>query len=199
MPRSLELWGWRMETLPPQRVQVVEDQSGQIVGYFTGGDTVHEILVETAAASRTLIAEIGRWYLAEGRETITLIVPPDDRLVYDLRRWIPAALKIHYEPGGHWMARIMNASALRDTLLPEVTARAGLDLRGLIFDVQPEAVYVGLRGQDTTNVQLEQGDFLQVLFGVLPPAALDLQPDATALLERLFPPRVAMIAPWDGF
>jgi hypothetical protein len=28
---------------------------------------------------------------------------------------------------------------------------------------------------------------------------LGLHPDATTLLERLFPPRVAMIAPWDGF
>ena len=199
MPRSVELWVWRMEVVPPQRVQVVEDQSGQVVGYFTGGDTVHEIIVETEAAARTLIAEIGRWYVADERETVTMYVPPDDRLVYDLRRWIPAVLKTEFEPGGHWMAKIINAPALREVLLPEMMAQAGLDIRGLIFDVQADSVYIGLRGQDATNVQLEQGNFLQVLFGVLPPAMLGLHPDATTLLERLFPPRVAVIAPWDGF
>lgn len=199
MPRTIELWGWRMEVLPPPRVRVVEDQSGQIVGYYIGGDTVHEIVVEAAAAARTLIAEIGRWYLAEGRETVTLYVPPDDRLVYDLRGWIPAALKTHFEPGGHWMARVIDGQSLREVLLPAIMAQAGLDLRGLIFDIQADAVYIGLRGQDTTNVQLEQGEFLQMLFGALPPVMLGLHPDATTLLERLFPPRVAMIAPWDGF
>jgi predicted N-acetyltransferase YhbS len=199
MPRSLDLWNWRMQTIPPQRAQVVEEHSGQIVGYMTGGDTVHEIVVETAAAARTLVAEIGRWYVADEREMVTLYVPPDDRLVHDLRRWLLTVLKVQFEPGGHWMARVIDTQGLRDTLLPEITSQAGLDLRGLIFDVQANAVYIGLRGQDATNVQLEHDDFLQVLFGVTPPGALDLHPDATMLLERLFPPRVAMIAPWDGF
>lgn len=199
MPRSVALWQWRMQTLPPPRTQIVEDDNGQIVGYMTGADTVHEIVVATAAAARTLIGEIGRWYVAEGQALVTLHVPPDDRLVYDLRRWLTTTFKSQFEPGGHWMARVIDGRGLREALLPEMLARAGLDLRGLIFDVQPDVVYIGLRGQDSTNAQLEQGDFLQVLFGVLPPAMLGLHPDATTLLERLLPPRVTMIAPWDGF
>jgi hypothetical protein len=72
-------------------------------------------------------------------------------------------------------------------------------LRGLIFDIQPDTVHIGLRGQDTTNTQLEPDDFLRLLFGVTPASMLDQHPDAAALLARLFPPRVAMIAPWDWF
>jgi hypothetical protein len=75
----------------------------------------------------------------------------------------------------------------------------GIDLFGQIFDIQPDTVYIGLRGQDSTNAQLGHDAFLQVMFGSLLPTALDLHPDAVHLLQRLFPPHTAMIAPWDWF
>ena len=68
-----------------------------------------------------------------------------------------------------------------------------------LFDIQPDTVYLGLRGQDTTNIQLDHEQFLRVLFGTTPPAALGLHPDAAQLLNALFPPRVACLARWDWF
>lgn len=199
MPRGLGLWRWRFETFPPDSFHMVEDSSGHVVGYAAGFWKGYEVVAETAAAALSLAVHCGGEMLHKEQAEVDWGVPPDDRVVYDLRRWIPSTHKAHFYTGAHWMARIVDADELRETLLPEINAQAGIDLRGLIFDIQPDAVYIGLRGQDSTNVQLEHGVFLQVLFGSLPPHMLDVHPDAAHLLGRLFPPRVAMIAPWDYF
>ncbi len=199
MPRTPELWRWRFETFPPDSFCLVEDSSGHVVGYAAGFWKGYEVVAETAAAALSLAVHSAGEMLHKEQSEVDWGVPPDDRVVYDLRNWIPTTLKINFHTGAHWMARIVDAEALRSALLPEINEQAGIDLRGLIFDIQPDAVYVGLRGQDTTNVQLGHGAFLQVLFGSLPPHMLDVHPDAAQLLGRLFPPRVAMIAPWDYF
>ncbi|MAS36578.1 MAG: hypothetical protein CL610_21415 [Anaerolineaceae bacterium] len=197
--RSHALWHWRLETMPLPSMRVIEDRTGCMVGYYVGADEVLEVVAETEAAALTAIAEIGRAYLAHNRETVSLVVPPDDRLVFTARRWLTTTLHTRYVPNGHWMGRIVDPVGLRDIMLPEMMQRAGLDGRGLIFDIQPDAVHIGLRGQDSTNVQIEPGDFLRLMFGTLPASQLDFHADATHLLERLFPPRTAMIAPWDWF
>ncbi|MBZ0299597.1 MAG: GNAT family N-acetyltransferase [Anaerolineae bacterium] len=199
MPRSLENLEWRFRTFPEFSVQVVTDSSGQIVGYSSGTGHGHEAMAETAAASRTLLALAGRAALENGKETLEWYLPTDDRLIYDARRWLDSTLHIHLLPTGQWMGRVIDPEAFREAILPEITAQAGIDLRGLIFDLQPGTVHIGLRGQDATNMQLDYGAFLQVVFGVLPPPMLDLPSDAAQLLQRMFPPRVAMIAPWDWF
>ena len=201
MQRTPTLWQWRMTTLRPRHTRVVE-RDGQIVGYIAGHDPSGqhtEVVVATADAARTLLAETARLRQQAGHDTLRWQVTPDDPLLHYARRWLWCKLLISYSPRRDWMGRIVNYAGLRDALLPEMLAHARLDERGLIFDIQPDQVYIGLRGQDTTNAQLDHHQFLPAMLGTLPPATLDLHADAIQLLEKLFPSRVALLAPWDWF
>ena len=201
MPRSPATWHWRMMGDPDQYRQVVEDSSGRLVGYIVGifDNYMFELAADSDKALGALLAETGRTLLAHGPDTLSILVTPDEALLHRVRRMVACEMVTRYVPGADWMARIIDAEGLRQAVLPEMLRQAVSDERGLIFALQPEAVYLGLRGQDSTNVQLDQGTFLQILFGLLPPAALALHPDAVQLLERLFPRRDFLIAPWDWF
>jgi hypothetical protein len=199
LERPAEIWHWRFENDYRMPIEVVEDRAGQIVGYKAGTSWTLELVADTADAALTLLASVGKTYLENGETTVEVPVPATDRMVYDLSRHVNCKARIEYEPGSQWMGRIVDAEGFRDALLPEITRQAGLDERGFIFTIQPDSVYIGLRGQDETNVQLKHADFLPMLFGVLPPATLNLPDEATRLLEALFPPRTAQVAPWSYF
>jgi GNAT superfamily N-acetyltransferase len=201
MQRPPALWQWRMTTMRPRHTRVVE-RDGQMVGYIAGDDLTGqraEVVVATPDAARTLLAETALLRQAAGHDTLHWQVSPDDPLLHYARHWLWCKLLTSYSPRRDWMGRIVNSAGLRDAILPEMLAHSRLDQRGLIFDVQPDQVYIGLRGQDTTNVQLDHNQFLPVMLGTLPPSTLDLQPDAIQLLEKLFPPRMALLAGWDWF
>jgi predicted N-acetyltransferase YhbS len=197
-PRSPDWWRWRIETYPPDYLRVFENRSGQIEGYAAGQGWETEIVAATSAATRSLAAHSGQMALEAGENTVTWLLPPDDRAIYDVRRWLNSEYRIEYNPTADWMGLILDGARLRDILMPEITLQTGLDERGLILDIQPEIVHIGLRGQDE-DIELDHGTFLPVMFGALPPRMLDVSADAQRLLERLFPPRVAMLAPADWF
>ena len=200
--RTQQLWQWHMNTLSLRFFYVVEDRDQNIVGYAGGNDETaadFEIVVETPAAAQTLLAKIGQMCLNAGHNRVELSLPPDDMLLHYAPRWLHCERRSEYEPKAGWMGKVINYAGFRDRILKEMLAVSIMDERGLIFDIQPDTVYLGLRGQDTTNIQLDHGQFLRVLFGTTPPAALGLHPDAAQLLNALFPPRVACLARWDWF
>ncbi len=199
LERPAEIWRWRVENKTHEPVEVVEDRAGQIVGYRAGSGWIAERVADTAEAALTLLAHAGQAAAERGDEAFEWAVPADDYIVYAVSRTINCKVHIAHYPGSQWMGRIVDAEGFRDALLPEITRQAGLDERGFIFSIQPDTVYIGLRGQDETNMQLQHADFLPILFGALPPATLNMSAEATQLLEALFPPRTAMIAPWSSF
>jgi GNAT superfamily N-acetyltransferase len=202
MVRSLETWQWRMAVIPPQHVYIVENHNGRIVGYSSSGNKdgqYAEVVAETPEAVHSLLANAGRICQENGEATVKWVVPPDDRVIVYIRRLTRCRLTTYYFRSSQWMGRIVDASGFRAALWPEIMRQTNLDERGFIFSIQPDAIYMGLRGQDTTNVQLTHRDFLQLMFGGLAPDMLHLHPDAAQLLADLFPPRTAMLAPWDWF
>lgn len=200
--RSETLWRWRLNTAWLSFVRVVEDRGGRITGYIAANDPnghYGEVMVDTPEAARTLMAEIGRMRLAAGEELVEWPVAQDDPLIYDAQRWLNCDVETSYYDRMGWMGCIVNPEGFRERLLQEMLLVSRLDERGLIFSIQPETVYLGLRGQDTTNVQLDHGQFLRVMMGWFPAARLDIHPDAVQLLSALFPPRVAGLGRWDYF
>ena len=180
---------------------MVEDGSGQVTGYLVGfyGNQQLELVAESDEAVAALLADSARVFQEGGPAKLSILVTPDEHLLHRIRRMVAGEMHMEFIPGANWMARIINAEGFREAVLPEMTQQSGLDLHDLIFTIQPENVYLGWRGEDSTQVELEQGTFLQVLFGILPPAVLPLHPDAVHLLERLFPRRDFIISPWDWF
>jgi predicted acetyltransferase len=201
MSRSRETWQWRMAADFDQHRRVAEDGSGQAVAYLAGfyNNSQLEVVAESDEAVTALLADTGRIFLEKGPEKLSILLTPDEALLHRIRRMVACELITEYVRGANWMARIIHAEGLRAAVLPEMLRQAGLDERGLIFSIQADSVYLGLRGQDSTNIELDHGTFLQVLFGILPPAVLPLHPDAVQLLARLFPRRDFVIAPWDWF
>ena len=201
MIRSRETWAWRMADASDKHLRVVEDSSGQIAGYLVGfyGNQQLELVADSDEAVATLLADSARIFQDGGPAKLSILVTPDEHLLHRIRRMVACEMHMEFNPGANWMARIIDAEGFREAVLPEMTRQSGLDLRGLIFTIQPDSISLGLHGQDSTQVELEQGTFLQVLFGILPPAVLPLHPDAIHLLERLFPRHDFIISPWDWF
>ncbi len=194
-PRSAETWRWYILNRPERLVRVVESGAGDLLGYAIGvGGNELEVVVDSQEALGSLLA-----HLAQDWPTLEILMHADEALLHYTRRLVNGVLTTAYTFRSDWMARLVNAAAFRDAILPEMTRQSGIDTRGLIFDIQSEQVYLGLRGQDATNVTLSMADFLELVFGVVPPAVLPLHTDAVQLLERLFPRRPLMIAPLDWF
>lgn len=208
--RSPENWLWRLAAENKQ-AHVVVDADGAICGYTAGFDHQPErleVVTDTAAAAITVLAHYGRAAAAEGWPCIRWIMPPDDLFINYARQSIPISLSVHYRPSGGWMARLIDAQGLVETLLPEVIPQAqvmlpGLQARDLVLLCHPDVVEIGLRAHKTTFSHLNHQDFIQVMFGSQRAAALGvssgLHPDAVRLLEALFPPRMAALAVWDWF
>jgi predicted N-acetyltransferase YhbS len=201
MFRSRDIWHWRMADESGQHIRVVEDGSGQIAGYLVGfyGNHLIEMVSDSDEAVAALLADSARIFQDSGPEKLSILVLPDEHLLHRIRRMVACEMMREFVPGANWMARIINADGFREVVLPEMLRQSGLDMRGLIFDIQPDSVHLGLRGQDSTSIELDQGTFLQVLFGILPPAVLKLHADGIQLLERLFPRHDFVIEPWDWF
>lgn len=208
--RSPELWQWRAAD-PTAYLQVVEDSAGQVCGYITGhdlgGDKV-EALADNRDATVALLAHCGRIYQRAGEAQIRWLMPPDDPFINYARQVISVRLSAEYPLTGGWMARLIDTGGLIDALLPEIMAQArvvmpGLKARDLVFNCHPDVVEIGLRGQRASMSLLNHQEFIQVMFGSLRPADFgarhQLHPDAVRLLEALFPPRIAALAPWDWF
>jgi hypothetical protein len=104
------------------------------------------------------------------------------------------------------MARLVNAVAMVQTVLPEITRMAqftnpAFKVSQVMFDVQPDVVKVGLRTRPELQMAIAHQDFLRVMFGSLRPSMLAvrmaLRPEQVHLLEMLFPPRMGAFAPGD--
>lgn len=210
LTRSPDLWLWRVNN-PTYHIQVVENADGSICGYIMGhdlqGDKV-EVLAANLEATVTLLAHCGRLYQAAGTAQIRWLMPPDDSFINYARQVISVRLSAEYPLTGGWMARLIDTGGLIDTLLPEIVTQARsiiptLKARDLLFNCHPDVVEIGLRGQHSSMSQLNHQEFIQMMFGSLRPADLgarhQLHADAVFLLEALFPPRIAALAPWDWF
>jgi predicted N-acetyltransferase YhbS len=209
--RSPETWMWRVLHEDWRYVRVVDD--GQVCGYIAGDDPIGaetEVLADTPDAAITILAECGRLCIDAGLDTLSWLMPPDDAVVAFARALLPVKVSAEYLPSGNWMARLIDTRELVNTLLPEMIAQARLadphfDADALHFNFQPHQVRISLRGQDTTDCQLDHHDFIQVIFGSLRASALALRPnsrlhpDGVRLLEMLFPPRMAALGWWDWF
>jgi predicted acetyltransferase len=206
--RSPESWLWRVQASPLTPVVVVEP-TGKVAGYLwrsDEADELTEVVADTPEATMTLMNVAA--YTARQTEAVQVnwLVPPDDAIAAFANQFIPITLSASYHPGGGWMARLINATVLVNTLLPEICAQAqftdaSFDPDRLVFDVQPAYVAIAVKHDRASACKLAHRDFIQVMFGSLRPATLALRTHLSMaqvqLLEMLFPPRMAAIAGWD--
>lgn len=202
MPRSAEVWHW-YTIRRPERVALVVEAEGSLRAYaistFAAGSGM-EVVADSPEALISLLSHLGQMALAaEDWPRIEIMMAPDDPLLHYVRWHVSGVLNTAYTYQSNWMARLVNADAFREAILPELTRQAGIDSRGLIFEIQPAWVEIALRGQDSADIILDLPRFMQLVFGTLPPEVLQLGPDAVHLLARLFPRRPLMIAPLDWF
>jgi len=211
--RDPQVWAWRVACHERPYQQVVDDGRGRISGYIVGYGLANEyveVLADSPEAALTLLKAGGQVHQETGLKTLRWSVPPDDALVSFARQFLTVTVSARYLPSGGWMARLIDARGLIDTLLPEITAQASVtdprfDADALVVDPGGGGVQIGLRKQPETFCQLNYYDFIQIVFGSLRPAALavrpysQLQPDGRRLLELLFPPRMAVLGCWDWF
>jgi predicted acetyltransferase len=211
--RSPEIWVWRV-VKADRLIQVVEDRQGRVSGYIVGDglddDYETEVVADSLDAALTLLGVCGRLYQQNGQVRLRWLIPPDDALVNYARQWLTVTVSARYRPSGGWMARLIDTTALVETLLPEIVAQAQVMMHDfnphdLQFSCQPDTVQIGLRAQRSTLCQLNHQDFIQIVFGTLRPAALAARPhsrlntQSVRLLEALFPSRIAALAGWDWF
>ena len=206
LQRAPALWGWRLRQKQFPAWVVVE--SGRVTAYLWQGSADPEqveAVAETPHAAFQLLAHAAT-LLPPDQEMLSWPVPPDDNMIVFLRRQLPLRLEADYSPTGGWMARLIDSSALTTALMPEIIAQArsahhDFEPEALVLDPQPDGMRIGLQNYPQSFCTLSQLDTIQVLFGSLAPATLgltaQLSPQSIALLERIFPPRVAAIAPLD--
>jgi predicted N-acetyltransferase YhbS len=211
--RDPRLWAWRAASGARPYQQVVDDGRGGVCGYIAGHDLTDELietLADTPEAALTILKAGGQARQHMGAKTLRWIVPPDDALVSFARQYLTVTVSARYLPNGGWMARLIDARGLVNTLLPEIVAQAAssdptFDADALSVDPGGGGVQISLRKQPATLCNLNYYDFIQVVFGSLRPAALavrpysQLQPQGRQLLELLFPPRMAVLGCWDWF
>jgi hypothetical protein len=188
---------------------VAVEPNGKVAGYLWRSDEedeLTEVVADTPEATMTLMAVAAHTARQTDAVHVSWLVPPDDAIAAFASLFIPVTLSAAYHPSGGWMARLINATALVNALLPEVVAQAQFtdttfDPDQLVFDVQPAFVAIALKHDRKSACKLAHRDFIQVMFGSLRPAALALRarlsPMQVQLLEMLFPPRMAAIAGWD--
>ena len=205
--RSPDLWEWRLED-PEAKTLVACDADGRLEGYLWRHPfdaTQIELLASSPEAMIALMQVVAQ---QSGQETIALAVPPDDTIVAYSRLLMPVSLSATYHPRSGWMARAVNVRRLMRTLLPELKnhlesiAYLSEDISPTL-EARPETIAVGFRNAPEMQCELIQRDFIQIMFGTLRPAMLaqrsPLRRDQVRLLEMLFPPRMAALAPWDWF
>lgn len=209
--RSAALWRWRIASDNGQTI-VALDNTGQIHGYLwhRKGETSArtEVIAHTRQAIQTLLAYDGQRFYHAGYEKLTWTVPPDDVIIPHAQTMLPITLNAHYSPTGGWMGRLVDPSSIVQKLLPEIVSQASslsakFNPDKLLLQVDSDGVEIGLMDNRNSYCHLSLRDFVQVLFGSLRPHTLairhNLSRDSIALLELLFPPRIAALAPWDWF
>lgn len=208
--RSPAVWRWRLASEPESLVLAVDAQD-RVQGYIWHRNEFTErveVVADTPEAVQTLLHYSGERWHYERYETLTWSIPPDDVVIPHAQQMLPITLQAHYAPRSGWMARLIDTSALLNALLPEIIAQAtaaapGFDPQQLIVQVESDGVTVGLKTQPQSRCRLSLRDFVQILFGSLRPSTLavrqSLHRESIALLELLFPPRVAALGPWDWF
>lgn len=189
-------WIWRFEH-QQQDMRVAVSTDDVVQGYVIG----QEILADTPDAAQSIISQLAR---ESQTETIRWIIPPDDAIVLFARDLLNITISAEYAVIGGWMARLIDTQEIGEALLPELVAQgnsAGINTQQLIFQPKADRVMIGLMNRPTTQCYLAHADFIRLMFGAINIMALgiraNLHADGIELLQALFPPRMAMIAPWD--
>jgi predicted acetyltransferase len=209
--RNAALWRWRITSENGQAVVVV-DNADQLQGYLWHRNSEYsartEVIAHTTQAIQTLLAYDGWRFHHAGHKKLVWTVPPDDVIIPFAQTILPITLSAHYAPTGGWMGRLIDPSAVVQKLLPEIVAQASslsakFKPEKLRLQVASDGVEIALQGNRNSYCHLSLRDFVQVLFGSLRPHTLavrhKLSRDSINLLELLFPPRIAALAPWDWF
>jgi GNAT superfamily N-acetyltransferase len=202
--RSPQWWMWRWQHR--ERPFVIINAQDEIEGYVWPNvmeSDPPEVVVDTYEAAASLLYSASQ---DSPYNLITWALPPDDALIAYAELMVPVTVSASYEPHSGWMARLVNAVALIQTVMPEIVRMAQFgnptfDPSHVMIEVQPDVVQVGLRAQPHLQMAIAHQDFLRVLFGSLRPAMLAVRMALTFeqvhLLEMLFPPRMGAFAPGD--
>ncbi|MEO0596056.1 MAG: GNAT family N-acetyltransferase [Chloroflexota bacterium] len=204
-------WRWHIAHSRGQAMVVVDERDA-IWGYLwhlpDDFSTRVEVIAESPAAIRTCLAYSGRRWQQAGYDTFRWCVPPDDVIIPFAQQMVSLTLNASYFPNRGWLGRIIDARAMLQALLSEIIAqakvtRSDIDWSGFVLSVAPNGVDIGLRQDSNSQCHLSLRDFMQVLFGTLRPETLavrePLSSASVQLLEALFPPRIAALAPYDWF
>lgn len=203
--RSMHWWEWKFKSsIDPILVAVTG--ADNVKGYLwreTMGNQL-EIVCDTLPATMSLMSFLGKRMNNIDEPLIQLIIPPDDTILTFVRQMMTVNIRAVYRYNSGWMARIIDSTSLLTALLPEITSHArtvipNFNSRALYLTSDVDAVTLGLRTHPESGLHLSHRDFIQVMFGSLRPKMLarrDQLPDEMVqLLEVLFPPRIASIAP----
>lgn len=203
--RSEDWWSWKLgASIDP--ILVAVSQADRVQGYLWRENTGSqlEVVCDTLPATMSLLSFLGDRMQKIDEPLIQLLIPPDDTILSFARQIMTVNLRAIYHHDGGWMARIIDSQGLLNALLPEITRYC----QTLIPDFQPQDLYLtteidavtlGLHTHPQYNINLSHRDFIQVMFGSLRPMNLALRDhlpmEMVQLLEVLFPPRIAAIAP----
>lgn len=145
-------------------------------------------------------------------------LPPDAPTFYLLADNLPVRTEIHHHPHAGWMASLIDAPALIESLLPvwqerwsrrpptqAATLALTVDEATWTLELAPGGVRLLERTPgDARAVRLSARVLTQLVFGYRPASWAALQPDQQVqddlipLLDALFPPGQSWIAPSDG-
>jgi predicted acetyltransferase len=203
--RSIHWWEWKFNaSIDPVLVAVT--QGDQVQGYLwreTMGNQL-EIVCDTLPATMSLLSFLGKRMNNIHEPLIQLVIPPDDTILSFVRQMMSVNVRAIYQYNSGWMARIIDSTALLNALLPEITSHARaiipkFNSQALYLTSDVDAVTIGLQTHPDSGLHLSHRDFIQVMFGSLQPTMLarrdQLPHEMVQLLQVLFPPRIASIAP----
>lgn len=209
--RSADLWRWRMNYGRGEAL-VMFSESGAIQGYIwhlaDDNSSRSEMVATTPSAIATALAYSGRRWQSMGYEQLIWSLPPDDVIIPHAQQMLPISLTASFSPLDGWLARVIDAHAVIQAVLPEIIAQANTNTfhfnpQDLTLRISSDGVDIGLQTIPNSFCQLSLRDFIQILFGALRPEALavrhPISVESIQLLEMLFPPRIAALAGWDWF
>lgn len=203
--RSSDWWHWKFNaSIDPVLVAVT--QANQVQGYLWRENTGNqlEIICDTLPATMSLLSFLGTRMQKIDEPLIQLLIPPDDAILSFVRQMMTVNVRAIYHYNSGWMARIIDSTALLKALLPEIANHARMlipdfDSNQLYLTSEADAVTLGIHNQPQYTLQLSHRDFIQVMFGSMRPISLAIRDhlpmEMVQLLEILFPPRIAAIAP----
>lgn len=192
-------------------IYVAVDDNDRPQGYIAIADPdagLVEVIAGSSDAAMTILAFAGRWYQESGLESIQWATLPDDPFTAFARDWLDLTISVTFKPQGAWMARLVDVRGFINMILPELTAQAEMalpDFRSGALKLRPHADHIEITVYvaPAINLKLSHRDFVQLMFGSISAENLAMRVGFAAnevhLLERLFPPRLAALAPWDWF